>query len=391
MRPISVMNNEGFKELMEEADPKYVLPSIKTVKNSLLPKLYKENKSELMKDLESVKFACMTTDGWTSMATDKYNAFTIHYVDWSVSKPELKSKVLECAPYEERSTSIELEKELRRVINEHNLESKLVLEIADNASDIQKALELLGFPRIGCAAHKINLVAKLIFQLQRIKDLKEKLTRIVKTTKVSPNAKKALQSCLERVGLSKKKIKALVSYVKTRWNTFYLMIDRILEFKDAIILYLATYNVDNEDRDLIDDGDWDLIKELSVLLRPLWLATKELSAEKNTTLSKVLPMVSVMLDSYAANYENESQIAKEARRLIFEGLKDKFSGMDCNQTYTSATIFDPRFKNLVFATKTKAQNAVNQAKADAVSIGHKNSPEPDAEMNKSENTSIKVI
>ena len=377
-RPISVVRNEGFRELIRELDPKYVLPSTQTIRKKLLPRMYNDAMKKLSDELNSAKYASLTTDGWTSSAAEKYNVFTIHWVDWS--RPELKTKVLECAPFEERSTSANLEQELRRIINKFDLEKKLVLDVADNASDIQGALEKVGIPRLGCSAHKFNLAAKTVFEkCTKVKDLKTKCAKIVRTTKYSSNAKRALQAYLKRVGIQGKK--TLVSFVDTRWNSFYLMMDRIRECKDGLILYLVQYNVDKEN--VLDEDDWELIEELCVILRPLWLATKELSGEQFTTLSKVVPMISQLLEAYTKNSPGESETAKEVRKLVADGLKKHFNGIDTDPTYTNATIYDPRFKNLVFSTKSKGEQAVKLAKIDAVKIGHEHrdvSDDSDSEM-----------
>ena len=81
-------------------------------------------------------------------------------------------------------------------------ERKIKLIVADNAKDIQGALRIFGAPRIGCAAHTINLVAKNAMKdCKRIECLTEKLAQIVRTTKVSAKAKRALIECCKIVGI----------------------------------------------------------------------------------------------------------------------------------------------------------------------------------------------
>jgi len=382
MRPINVTTDSGFREFVRELDPKYVLPTPKTIRQKLIPRLYNEVMVETQNQLSRIKYVSLTTDGWTSFATDKYNCFTIHYVDWSVPEPKLQTKVLECAPFDERNYSIELEKELRRVTTKHNVTEKLVLTIADNASDIQKALELFGKPKIGCIAHKINIAAKTcIEECSKANALKKKLAKIVRKTKISSPASKMFRKCLKQVGITGKI--ALISFVKTRFNSVYLMVNRALETKDALILYFAKYNIANP----LNDDDWKLVEDLAKVLRPLYLFTREMSAEKSTTLSKVIPLVSMMLKAYAPNqvkHKNDSKTAKELRKKILESLKSKFNGIESDPIYTNSSIFDPRFKDLVFATKNDAQVATTVAKAEAVKIAHESEELPDESDNENE-------
>ena len=202
MRPITVVRNAGFRAFVKELDPRYVLPKTDTIRNELLPKLYSNVMNEVQDVLDTVQFVTMTTDGWTSVASDKYNAFTVHFIDWSQPEPELTSKILECAPYDKKSTGVELQQELRRVTERFNITTKVVLNVADNASDIQLALRLFGAPSIGCVAHTLNLAAKHAMKsCEAIESLKEKLTKIVRTTKVSSGAKNALSECCKTVGI----------------------------------------------------------------------------------------------------------------------------------------------------------------------------------------------
>lgn len=203
MRPLNSVTGEGFKDLLKELDGCYVLPSVKFIRKKLLPKIFAETQNGLREELKFVKALSMTCDGWTSAAADKYNAYTIHYIDWSSPNPELKTKLLGCVPFDPISgTGEELVKDIRKICDNYDVTSKIVATTADNASDIQLALKLFGKPRLGCLAHKFNLCAKDAMKGNvKIDDLIKKLAKIVRRTKVSPGAKKVLIECLQRVGI----------------------------------------------------------------------------------------------------------------------------------------------------------------------------------------------
>ena len=64
------------------------------------------------------------------------------------------------------------------------------------------------------------------------------------------------------------------------------MFQRFLEQKDALVLFLA------DDEDLSISGtDWSNIKIFVEVLEPLYVCTMEICAEKFTTLSKVVPLI----------------------------------------------------------------------------------------------------
>ena len=205
LRPLHTVNLVGFKDFCYEMDPQYVLPTRKTLTTTLIPKIHQEVMAEVQKDLDKTKHCSLTTDGWSSKATDKYQAFTVHYVNWDVG--ELKSKVLECSHSEGRGTSDNLAKEITRVTEKYKVKNKIALGVADNAPDIQKALDLAGITKLGCYAHRFNIAAKYaIDNTEEIQELKNKLSKIVRLTKVSPNAKNALREYQKKVGYKGKNL-----------------------------------------------------------------------------------------------------------------------------------------------------------------------------------------
>ena len=209
-QPLTIVRDQGFREFVAELDQNYTLPSTKSIREKLIPRVYNNSMIDLLEELKNVTFLAMTTDGWTSSTADKYQVYTIHYINWDEEEPSIQSKILECAPYEERCTGIELEKDIQRVTSKYGIKDKLCLNVADNAPDIQLALKIFGVPRIGCAAHKFNLCAKsVIDKVPVVNNLRTKVSAIVKTTKVSPNAKKILQQCQRKVGLKGKIIISL--------------------------------------------------------------------------------------------------------------------------------------------------------------------------------------
>ena len=227
MRPLSVVRNTGFRDYSAAMDEKYTLPSTKTLRQKLIPRIYHRSMIELIQQLEPIKHVSLTTDGWTSSSADKYNVYTLHYIDWSKATPFIEFKILECSPYDMVSSKVELEKDLRRVTTKFGINEKICLNVADNAENIQGALKLFGAPKIGCSAHKLNLCAKRVTdKVEKVKDLKSKVADIVRTTKVSANAKKILFECQRTVGFQKPR--TLVSSVSTRWNTVYLMFQTLL-------------------------------------------------------------------------------------------------------------------------------------------------------------------
>lgn len=63
MRPFSVVENEGFKLLINKLEPKYTIPSRPHFSQTVMPVLYRETKSKVIETLRKAYSVSITTDG----------------------------------------------------------------------------------------------------------------------------------------------------------------------------------------------------------------------------------------------------------------------------------------------------------------------------------------
>ncbi|KAJ8720575.1 hypothetical protein PYW08_006040 [Mythimna loreyi] len=72
----------GFRELMEYAFPNYTIPTRKYFSNNMLPAVYEKITAELKETIRShVISLCITIDIWTSCANDSMLAVTGRYIE----------------------------------------------------------------------------------------------------------------------------------------------------------------------------------------------------------------------------------------------------------------------------------------------------------------------
>ena len=79
LQPVSMVEDRGFRELMNAADPMYTLPSRRTVMRTLIPSLYGEKMTEVKEKLQAADNITLTTDIWTSRAKQGYLGVTAHF------------------------------------------------------------------------------------------------------------------------------------------------------------------------------------------------------------------------------------------------------------------------------------------------------------------------
>ncbi len=78
--PISFVEGEGFKRLMNYVEPHYTVPSRKTV-TARIDALYEKCACSLKDSLSKPARVAITTDSWTSLTAESYMTLTCHYIN----------------------------------------------------------------------------------------------------------------------------------------------------------------------------------------------------------------------------------------------------------------------------------------------------------------------
>ncbi len=210
MRPFSVV------ELS-----RYQLPSRPHFSQNVLPHLYSEVRAKLVEDLINAKFIALTTDGWTSRATQSFMTITAHYItdNWVIKNPVLQTR----AVYESH-TSDHLSEILQGAVAEWKIdrENATIPVITDNAKNIVNAVEAAGFsPNIRCFAHTVNLASQKGMGVNQMSRLLGRVRKVVTFFHRSTTAAAVLKDKQEMLQLPPRK---LIQDVPTRWNSgFYIL------------------------------------------------------------------------------------------------------------------------------------------------------------------------
>lgn len=116
--PYSIVENEGFRNMIHVLEPRYEIPSRPYFSNVVVPKIYQDIRAKVESDLKMATFVALTTDGWTSRATESYNTVTAHFIDndW-----QMKGYVLQTRKMDESHTGENLAVMLNAAINEWRL------------------------------------------------------------------------------------------------------------------------------------------------------------------------------------------------------------------------------------------------------------------------------
>ena len=338
MQPFTIVEDKGFREFVQGLDPRYQLPSRKYISSSLLPSKYEETKSKLVHLLKQVDDIAITTDSWTSKQTLSYTTVTGHFFSPAPSW-ELMSVVLKTIPitddYDDHSAA-SLALMMTDVFKECGIEGKVTSIATDNASVMVSCVQRhLKLHHVRCFAHLLNLITKKALSSCE-GSTKKKIKALVTYFHSSTSAADKLRSMQRSLGRKERK---LVQEVETRWNSTPAMIQRFVEEADAVEGALCALRKPQKG---ISDDEIKNLKTTIAVLSPFEMATEDLSAEKYTSFSSMIPTLRMMTDSLKG--EAESDIRDE----LIQGLKERFKELEEDLRAGSATFLDPRFKTLYF-------------------------------------------
>ncbi|KAI2660035.1 E3 SUMO-protein ligase ZBED1 [Labeo rohita] len=333
MRPVRIVEGEGFKELLRTLEPGYTVPTRATVMDVVHTK-YLSIRSDIYMAIQDCEAVSFTTDIWTSLQMEAYLTVTSHFItgDW-----RLESFVLETKKIEDSHTADHIARELTEIICEWDIpSSKIVSVVHDNAANMVACTnQLVQQPRWGkmkgvrCAGHTLQLCINSALKQDPICRTVAAARRLVSHFKKSAKATTALQEQQKQQNVPLHK---LVQDVVTRWNSVYLMLDRLIEQKGPVSAVLTDESVSKRsDRDLeLSTSQWRTAEDIVAVLKPMITLTELFRTTKiiKTTLSDEMD-----------------------RRWELKG-----PGLEIS-VYISAAVLDPRFKKLSFLSDDQRDEA----------------------------------
>lgn len=349
-QPISVVENEGFQNLVKLlTGGLYKIPSRKTI-NSLIEKKYEAVSSLFREKIKHVPSYTLTTDIWTeTLQTRSYLGVTLHFAE----NYETESVTLGVIELSERHTAEYITDQLNLVMDNWSLEKeKVAAIITDGAKNISKAAETLFGKKkhLHCFAHQINLVAERgIASCENLTNLIKKMKDIITWFKQSANASDDLRKFQDS-----ENIKKLIQQVPTRWNSTYYSISRFLELREIINQIVNRYP---SAPSMINAREAQMLIEVQKVLLPLEAATKQMSGEKYTTSSVVIPMICNIKTSIQETLP-ESDVAKQLKEALLNECSKRFGSAEQVYLLAVSTVLDPRFKKIYFSCPLNCGRAV---------------------------------
>lgn len=191
LRPYSVVENPGFRRMVNAMEPRYPIPTREHLTKVCIPRLYAQIRAHVKASLASAERVALTCDGWTSRTTEAYVTITAHFIneEW-----ELVTYVLQTRDMPESHTGHNLAEHLRKAIAEWGIAEKDPVIVTDNASNMTIAAEEAAFTlHVKCYAHTLNLAAQRALKITAVARLLGRVRRIVSLFRRSTTANHMLK------------------------------------------------------------------------------------------------------------------------------------------------------------------------------------------------------
>ncbi|XP_048859191.1 E3 SUMO-protein ligase ZBED1-like [Brienomyrus brachyistius] len=369
LRPFSAVDGKGFKRLVANLEPRYKMPSRAHFSQSVFPALYRKTKEEVMLNLKQSECVAITTDGWTSRATQSYITITAHVLS---SEWEMKSYVLQTRLLSESHTGANIAEVLKSAVNEWELDkiSTNIAAVTDNASNMRVAVnEAKLSPHIRCFAHTLNLASQAGLKVNAVSRLLGRVRRVASFFHRSSTATAVLTTKQKLLNLPAHK---LIIDVVTRWNSSLDMVERYLEQQQAVAAALLSDELRQKSReiDTLDTSDIANAEDLVKLLSPIKKATTVLCDESQPTISLISPLKQMIQESMATD-KHDSNVIAQMKAAILKDLSDRYQGED-EKFLQESSALDPRFRTLQHLGSKEREDVFERIKLKASQMQQQN-------------------
>ena len=361
LRPLSVVEGEGFCRLMTVAEPRFKLPSRTHFSQAVIPTKYVEVRREMEAFLHTVQHCSVTTDLWTAKyQVRSYMSLTCHAID---GEWVLRSMVLSTRELPVDHTAENLSFALTEVMTEWDIRDKVVGSSTDNAKNIVNAMKCLDIFNMPCVGHTLQLSVLKSFELNAVSKMLSRLRKIAGHFHRSSKASSKLRDKQQLLGLPTHK---LLGDCVTRWGSTYAMLNRFIEQQQAIC---AVFLEDRDARQFMpSDDEISAAEELVAMLEVFHSATEIVSGEKYPTLGIVLPLLHKLLYHTLAGAENDNALTKRIKQVIRDDLKSRYQDDVVKKKLSIAMYLDPRFKAMPFLDDLGKDNVRFSVKLELIEL-----------------------
>lgn len=344
-QPFYVVEKQGFRWLVEILEPRYTLRSRKYYADTVIPLLHKRLEKCVADEILLAEDISFTTDEWTDeFTTTSYLTVTARWLDQQF---KLHSAVLALVHLTEAKTGHYLSREFLGVLRKWSIPvEKVHIVMRDNGPNIAKAMRDAKVRSMGCLAHTMQLaINDSLFKQISVSDVLKLGRSIVGHFKHSSTAKERLTGFQQTLQVPSH---CLIQDVQTRWNSSYLMLERLIEQKQALSLYSTQHGLE-----IFSTAQWTVAENVITVLKFFETETRRLSFTE-ACASDIIPTTTILF--HALENLRPPRLGAMKKALI-DSMKNRFKVYQESEDLLLATILDARYKNKFFSDSSTQEKA----------------------------------
>ena len=264
------------------------------------------------------------------------------------------------------------------------------LVVRDNASNMVKAMEDVGFHHLGCFAHTLQLIVHdAVFTQRSVIDTLAVCRRIVGHFKDSPLAYSKIKRIQKNLGIPEHTFN-FKQDVTTRWNTCSSlhMLLSIQEQKVALAAYSTENNIPQ-----LTSNQLDLTNKLITLLIPIEDITQSISC-RNSCVSVIIPFVRALCKHLENNDVTDGGV-RTMKQVMLNSLNTQYRDVESNDFLVLASILDSCFKNRCFSgpsvSRAQAKVLLSSQVDTGISLEEQNSLSEEPVKKRPKTTIVKCL
>ena len=197
-----------------------------------------------------------------------------------------------------------------------------------------------------CFGHTLQLAVTAGLELRAIDKLTSISRKIVSHFKHTVVGAVALKERQRSLNIAQH---CLIQDVRTGWNSTYFMYERLLEQRWAIFAVIHDDQVTPSAQQHLDltVDQWELLHQMTKVLKPLQMATTVLCKDQNVSSSLVFPVIQGLLTHHLTPREEDLVVVKKFKEVVSQQLKERFRFTEDNIMILAAAV-DPRYYHLKF-------------------------------------------